>query len=180
MNLPYIKLPSELQHYMKGLINVKSSDNECFRLCHVRHLNPQDKDPNGVKKSDKALVKALDYTTFQFPVKSNDYNKIEKQHNININVFGYENKLRYPIYVSKERFNDHLNLLLITNESNQHWVLIKDFNRSSYDQTKYANRKNFLCVVFNVFQQKKLETNLTQRKLYGYQWTTNNQDAIQR
>ena len=36
-------------------------------------------------------------------------------------------KIKYPIYVSKERFNDHLNLLLITNDDNQHHVLIKDF-----------------------------------------------------
>ena len=133
------------------MINVKSSDNKCFRLCHVRHLNPQDKDPNGIKKSDKALIKALDYTTFQFPVKSNDYNKIEKQHNININVFGCENELNYPIYVSKERFNDHLNLLLITNENNQHCVLIKDFNRSFYYQTKYANRKHFFMYCLQCF-----------------------------
>ena len=77
------------------------------------------------KKFDEAL--RLDYTNVQFPVKINDYNKIEKQDNININVFGYENKLKYPIYVSKERFHDHLNLLLITNDDNQHHVLIKDF-----------------------------------------------------
>ena len=38
----YIKLPQELRNSAKGLINMKNNDNECFRWCHIRHLNPQD------------------------------------------------------------------------------------------------------------------------------------------
>ena len=36
----YIKLPQELRNSKKGLINMKNEDNECFRWCHIRHLNP--------------------------------------------------------------------------------------------------------------------------------------------
>ena len=36
----YIKLPTELRSNMKGLINMKNEDDECFRWCHIRHLNP--------------------------------------------------------------------------------------------------------------------------------------------
>ena len=36
----YIELPKELQHHKKGIINIKNDDNECFRRCHVRLLNP--------------------------------------------------------------------------------------------------------------------------------------------
>ena len=39
----YIQLPSELRNPKKGLINMKNEDNECFRWCHIRHLNQQDK-----------------------------------------------------------------------------------------------------------------------------------------
>ena len=35
----YIKLPAELQHPMKELINIKNNDNKCFLWCMVRHLN---------------------------------------------------------------------------------------------------------------------------------------------
>lgn len=38
---PYIKLPPELQKSAKGLINLKNDDNECFRWCRIRYLNPQ-------------------------------------------------------------------------------------------------------------------------------------------
>ena len=39
----YMILPTELRNSSKGLINIKNKDdNECFRWCHIRHLNPQD------------------------------------------------------------------------------------------------------------------------------------------
>ena len=47
----YIQLPSELRNSAKGLINLKNVDNECFRWRHIRHLNPQDKYPQRIKKS---------------------------------------------------------------------------------------------------------------------------------
>ena len=37
----YIELPQELRNSSKGLINMKNKDHECFRWCHIRHLNPQ-------------------------------------------------------------------------------------------------------------------------------------------
>lgn len=53
----YIKLPKELQNSAKGLINLKNKDDECFRWCHNRHLNPQEKDPQKIKKSDKTWLR---------------------------------------------------------------------------------------------------------------------------
>ena len=35
----YIELPTELRNPKKGLINIKNKDDECFRWCHIRHLN---------------------------------------------------------------------------------------------------------------------------------------------
>ena len=82
----YIQLPTELQHHKSGLINLKNKDNECFRWCHVRHLNPQIKDPQRIKKIDKSFVKQLNYDNIEFPVSIKQYNKIEIQNSININV----------------------------------------------------------------------------------------------
>ena len=48
----YIEVPIELQNPSKGLINLKNKDNECFRWCHIRHLNPP-KNPQRIKKEDK-------------------------------------------------------------------------------------------------------------------------------
>ena len=42
----YCKLPKELCHLMKGLIDIQNNDNKYFLWCHVRYLNF-----NGVKLS---------------------------------------------------------------------------------------------------------------------------------
>ena len=129
----YIQLPHELRNSAKGLLNIKNEDNECFRWCHIRHLNPQEKNPQRIKKSDKAFIKNLDYSGIEFPVSAKQYNKIEKQNNIRINVFGYESKQKYPIYVSNEKHEDCMNLLIVTEDKKNHYVLIKDFNKFMYD-----------------------------------------------
>ena len=55
-------------------------------------------------------------------------------------------KKPYPIcVVSKEKFNDHLNLLLITDGEHRHYVLIKDFDRFTFNQTKYEPKSIFAC-----------------------------------
>lgn len=46
----YIKLP---RNASKGSIYLKNDDNECFRWCHIRHLNPQDEHPERINKSDR-------------------------------------------------------------------------------------------------------------------------------
>ena len=68
-----------------------------------------------------------------FPVSVKDYGKIEGQNSIDVDVFGYENKQFYPIYVSKQHNEDVLNLLRITKEEKRHYVLIKDFNNLMFN-----------------------------------------------
>ena len=64
----YIELPIKLQNSAKGLINMKNKDDKCFRWCHIRHLNPQKKDPQRIKKEDKRLIEGLNYEGIEFPV----------------------------------------------------------------------------------------------------------------
>ena len=155
----YIQLPSELRNSAKGLINMKNEDNECFRWCHIRHLNPQEKYPQRIKKTDKQYVEKLDYSNIDFPVSVKHYNKIEKQNSINISVFGYENKEPYPIYVSKEKYEDHMELLLVTKNENKHYVLIKDFNKFMYNQTKHEHRKHFCMHCLQCFSSDRVLNN---------------------
>ena len=155
----YIQLPEELRNSAKGLINMKNKDNECFRWCHIRHINPQEKYPQRIKKVDKQYIEKLNYSGIEFPVCIKHYNKIEKQNSININVFGYENKQPYPIYISKEKNEDHMELLLITENENNHYVLIKDFNKFMYNQTKHEHRKHFCMHCLQCFSSDRVLSN---------------------
>ena len=154
----YIELPQELQNSAKGLINMKNKDNECFRWCHIRHLNPQEKDPQRIKKVDKAYIDKLNYTGIEFPVTFKQINKIEKQNNICINLFGYEEKQKFPIYISKEKFTDHMELLLITEGENNHYVLIKNFNKFMFNQTKHEHSKHFCMYCLQCFSREDVLT----------------------
>ena len=154
----YIKLPQELRNSAKGLINIKNNDNECFRWCHIRHLNPQDNDPQRIKKTDKQYIEKLDYSSIKFPVTAKQINKIEKQNNICINLFGYEEKQKFPIYISKEKYQDHMELLLITEDENNHYVLIKDFNKFMFGQTKHEHKKYFCMNCLQCFSREDVLT----------------------
>ena len=155
----YIPLPKELQNPAKGIINIKNNDDECFRWCHIRHLLPQNKDPQRIKKCDKKYVEKLDYSGIEFPVSVKQYNKIEKQNNIRVNVFGYEEGQRYPIYLSKEKFNYCLNLLLITEGEKKHYCLLKNFNKFMYNQTKNNGRKHFCMYCLQGFSSERVLIN---------------------
>ena len=201
----YIQLPQELRNSAKGLINMKNGDNQCFRWCHIRHLNPQDKDPQRIKKTDKQYIEKLDYSGIEFPVNVKQFNTIEKQNNINISIFGYEDQQPFPIYVSKEKFEDHRELLLITGEGEElimgnpsiedlsaglvlqtfseqnnsfedddddeeqcsymrktyvnHYVLIKDFNKFMFNQSKHKERKHFCMYCLQCFSSERILTN---------------------
>ena len=141
----YIELPTELRNSKKGLINMKNKDDECFRWCHIRHLNPQIKYPERIKKEDKKMINELNYDGINFPLSQKHYNKVEKQNNIRNNVFGYEDGQPFPIHISKETFEYQMNLLLITKDEKKHYVLIKDFNAFMYNQSKHKERKH-LCM----------------------------------
>ena len=150
----YIDLPDELKNSAKGLINIKNKDDECFRWCHIRHLNPQKKDPQTIKRDDKQYVNKLNYDGITFPVSQKQYQKIEKQNSIKINVFGYEERQPYPIHISKETFEDQMNLLLITEDEKKYYVLIRDFNRFMYNQSKHQHRKHFCLSCLQRFSSK--------------------------
>ena len=152
----YIQLPQELRNSAKGLINLKNNDNQCFRWCHIRHLNPQEKYPQRIKKSDKAYINKLNYEGIEFPVTIKQINKIETQNKINISIFGYELKQPYPLYVSKEQYEDHMELLLITKDENKHYVLIKDFNKFMFNQTKHKNKKHFCMHCLQCFSSDRV------------------------
>ena len=66
-----IKLPKELDHPRKGLINIQNTDdNECFKWCLVRYLNPADHRPARITKADKHFVMRRDFKDIKYPVKS--------------------------------------------------------------------------------------------------------------
>ena len=161
-------MPIELRNPRKGLINFKNNSQKCFLWCHVRNINPSKENPVKFFKIDKKIVKHitnpkeiaeedkkfitdLNYDGTEFPVQEKIFDKIEVKNNICINVFSYENGLVYPIYVSDKKFEDSMNLLLLTNDDKFHYVYIKDLNRFMFHKIKNKNENWFFLKLFAMF-----------------------------
>ena len=55
-----------------------------------------------------------------FPCIKKILNKIEVKNHICINVFGYENGLVSPIYISDQKFEKSIDLLLLIDDDKSH------------------------------------------------------------
>ena len=89
----------------------------------------------------KKIAEELNYDEIEFSVQEKDFNKIEVKNNICINVFGYENKFVFPIYISDQKFEDSMDLLLLIGNNKSYYVYIKGFNRFMFHKTKNKNKK---------------------------------------
>ena len=58
-------------------------------------------------------------------------------------MFCYENKVVYPVYLPDQRFDDCLDLLLISNNFTSHYVCIRVFERLTFNKTKRKGKKYF-------------------------------------
>ena len=75
-----IKSPKELDHTRKGLINIQNTDdNEWFKFCLARHLNPADHNPVRITKANKDCAKSVDFKDIKVTVKTRDIHKIKKK-----------------------------------------------------------------------------------------------------
>ena len=175
----YISLHKQLKNPRKALINIKQRS----KISHVRHperITKIDKklvkhitNPEKITEKDKELISDLDYDEIEFPMQEKDFSKIEVKNNICINVFGYENELVFPIYVSDQKCEDSIDLLLLIDDDRSHYVHIKDFCKSCL---QFFSSKNVLtehkedCLIINGKQSVKLEKGTIEFDLKEYKY----------
>ena len=88
------------------------------------------------------IQKEFDFEETKLPVKIRYIYKIERKNSIAISVFGYENKEKYPMYLSKKYYEEkYVDLLLKGEEIKRHYVLIKCLNSFMYDHILHRRKK---------------------------------------
>ena len=111
----FIPLPAKLKN-KKGVINIKNEDNQCFKWCVVRALNPVDQNSNRLTKELVKQSKSLNWNGLKFPVGLKAIKIFETNNpSISINVFGFEDEV-YPLKISKEKRINNIDLLWISDE----------------------------------------------------------------
>ena len=73
-------------------------------------------------------------------------------------MFGYENGLGFPIYVSDQKFKDSVDLLLLIDDDISDYVCIKDFDIFMFHKTKNKNKKHFCKSCLQCFSSENVLT----------------------
>ena len=71
-------------------------------------------------------------------------------------MFCYENEMVFPIYVSDQTFKRSIDLLLLINDDQSHYVYIKDFNTFMFHKTKNKNKKWFCKSCLQCFRSENV------------------------
>ena len=150
----YIPLPIKLRS-KHAIINVKNKDNKCFMWSVLAALYPTKRDAERIWKY-KENVSTLNFKDISFPVKMADVPKFERQNGISIDVFGYERNEVIPIHITKERFDKHVNLLIISDQKKSHYCWIKDLNRFLFDHKSYGHRHFFCQYCLHGFTKERM------------------------
>ena len=151
----YVKLTAELRKPKKGLSNTKKNDQKCFLWCHVRHINPVKTNPERITREDEKLVNSLNYDGIDFAVGEKDFSKIETKNEIYINVLCYENRLTFAIYISNQKIENLMDLLLVIDGNKSHYVYINDFNNDlCFTKRKIKTKNTFVKVFYSALVVK--------------------------
>ena len=170
----YIELPKKLQR--QGLINIKNDDNFCFIWSYIRYLNPQEKNPNRIKLTDKELFdeikQKLINSKFPLEINKNNIKKIEDILKINICILTANDKEDvYTMFTSENNHPNDLNLFYYMN----HICFIKDINKYLHRNYK-GNNKKYVCVrCLNSF---KTQENLNKHKDLCIKYNKKNEKLI--
>ena len=180
----YIDLPPFLKN-KKAIINMKNEDDECFKWCVLRALNPKDKNVERIDKDLKSKEDTLNMKGIKYPVDMRGIDHFESQNpNIAISVFGYNKDERvYPLKVSKYTGCEHnIDLLLmkeLVEEENEktgkkkkkynfHYCLIK--NMSALLASQINNHKGSLHICRNCLCGFNAPDTLNKHKEYCYNY----------
>lgn len=118
-------------------------------------LYPVQRDAARISKY-KDYISALRFDDISFPVKMADISKFEQQNKLSVNVFGYEKRDIFPIHITKHRFEQHVNLLMISDQKKYHYCWIKDLNRLLADQHSHHSRYYYCPYCLHGFTKERL------------------------
>ena len=160
----YIPLPSNLKN-KKALINIKNRDNECFKWAVTRFLHPIDRDSEKMSKILREQSEKYNWDGISFPTPLKEILRFEKNNNVSINVLGNNGDNRiYPLRRSNYKSDTKIELMLITDEKDSHYVVVKNMSRLLYGQATKTCGKRFYC--FSCFNGFTTEAKKKEHMLY--------------
>ena len=167
----YIQLPKEISSN-RAILNIQNQDDKCFLWSILAHLHEVPENNHGYRVTKYMPYQhELNMKDISYPVPLVDIPRFEKQNNISVNVIGYDSAY-YPLYISKQQRQVHVNLLLVEKGGNTHYCLIKNFDGMLHSQSKHNGRKYFCTYCLHGFiRQDLLEKHRPYCQVHGMQHT---------
>ena len=165
----YIDLPEVLKN-KHAIINMKNQDEECFKWCVLRALNPKNKNAERVDSDLKSKQDSINMEGNGYPVSLRAIDRFEHLNpNISISVLGYNKEERvYPLRISKCTKRKHdIVLLLIKDGEKSHYCLVKNISALLSSQINNNDHKRYFCL--NCFNSFKDKDKLEEHKDYCYE-----------
>lgn len=142
----YIELPTFIKN-KRACINIRNNDNFCFLWSIMAALFPKKKNADRVS-SYPHFNDILNTANMTFPVSLRDIRTFENNNeNFSVNVYGIKSG-KYivgPLYKTKQKKSNHINLLYFENGTKTHYCLIKDLARLLSVQITKHHGKLFFC-----------------------------------
>ena len=154
----WIPLPEAISK-KKAIINIKNENDECFKWCVTRALNPVEKNAERITQKLGKQAEELNWKGIEFPMEVDKIDRFEKNNsNISVNVF-YLNGSVQPLRISEVERERNIDLLLIEEDGKKHYYLIKNLSRLLSKQvTKHDGASVFCRRCLNHFpNNEKLE-----------------------
>lgn len=158
----YIELPKYLAK-KRAIINVKNSDEMCFKWAVLSALYPKKWHMNQVRQYLQHNEK-LNFNGIEFPMKVQHITKFEKLNptiSINVYIFVEKTEKIQPLRLTKEVKSSHIHLLLLTESDDSyddddivedvdncvksHYCWIKNLSRLISSQISNHNGQLFMC-----------------------------------
>ena len=126
----------------KAIINMKNTNDECFKWAMTRALNPINIHPERTSKELEEQSKELNWEETEFPTPLSNIKKFEENNNIGVNVFSTDASLKvYSLRLNKLKTeSDQINLFLWKN----HYSVIKDLSRLVSAQISEGKRRKYI------------------------------------
>ena len=141
----YFPLPAKLAA-KKAIINVQNKkDNECFKWAVTSAVYPREKNPQRLNGEMRKNSERLNWKGIDFPTPLTQITRFEKQNPYSINVYGYTRTSVYPLRISKHENEQCINLILLSNNENQHYCWIKNMSALVASQTDKHKGKKHVC-----------------------------------
>ena len=142
----YFPLPAKLAA-KKAIINVKNmKDNECFKWAVTSAVYQRKVHPERLNSEMRANSKKLNWKGIDFTTPLTQITRFEKQNPYSIDVFGWNGASVYPLRISEHENEQCINLLLLSNNENQHYCWVKNMSALTASQMNKHKGKRYFCM----------------------------------